>query len=187
MSTEKKSHDVCSAKLAGFLDLGIRRWLQNPDKILEPFIKPSQTVVDLGCGPGFFTLAMSKLVGESGMVIAVDLQEAMLQKMTAKMKKQGLMHRVVAHQCSETKLGVTKPCDFVLAFYMIHEVPDAAALLKEVYGMLSPGGSLLIVEPKIHVSLADFESAVKNAEAEGFKLESQPKVTGSRSALLRKS
>jgi ubiquinone/menaquinone biosynthesis C-methylase UbiE len=186
MGDRNSRHDVCSANLAWFLDLEIRRWFQDPNRILQPFIKPGQTVVDLGCGPGFFTLAMAQLVGDEGKVIAVDLQEAMLQKMTAKLTKFGLENRVVAHQCAEDSLGVKQPCDFALAFYMVHEVPDSTVLLKQINGMLTMGGKLLIVEPKFHVSRFDFLVTVRRAQAQGFELEDQPKVAFSRAALLRK-
>lgn len=71
---------VCPVGLAGTLDNSIRKWLQNPQKILSPYIKEGMTVLDLGCGPGFFSVPMAKMVGKSGRVIACDLQEGMLRK-----------------------------------------------------------------------------------------------------------
>lgn len=69
---------VCPVERAGSLDNIFRRWLQNPWKILRPYIKEGMTVLDFGCGPGYFTIAMAQMVGTSGWVIAVDLQEGML-------------------------------------------------------------------------------------------------------------
>jgi ubiquinone/menaquinone biosynthesis C-methylase UbiE len=66
---------VCSVERAGALDISLRKLLQNPQKILKPFIKEGMTVADLGCGPGFFTIEMAKMVGNNGKVTAVDLQE----------------------------------------------------------------------------------------------------------------
>ena len=77
---------VCPVERAGSLDNRIRRWLQNPRKILEPYIKEGMTVLDVGCGPGFFSIEIAQLVGKSGRVIAADLQEGMLQKLRDKIR-----------------------------------------------------------------------------------------------------
>ncbi len=66
---------ICSWKIANALDNPIRRLIHNPQKILGGYIKPGQTVLDLGCGPGVFSIAMEEMVGKSVKVIAVDVQE----------------------------------------------------------------------------------------------------------------
>ena len=70
---------VCPVERAGSLDNRFRRWLQDPRKILSPHIKEGMTVLDLGCGPGYFTIDIAQMVGKSGRVIAADLQEGMLK------------------------------------------------------------------------------------------------------------
>ena len=69
---------VCPSWLAFVLNNPLRKLLQNPEKILKGLVQEGQTAVDLGCGPGFFTLPLARMVGESGRVIAVDLQSKML-------------------------------------------------------------------------------------------------------------
>ena len=69
------SSRICSWKIAFALDNPIRRLIHDPKKILGGYIEPGQTVLDIGCGPGTFSIAMAKMVGESGKVIAVDVQE----------------------------------------------------------------------------------------------------------------
>jgi ubiquinone/menaquinone biosynthesis C-methylase UbiE len=71
---------VCPVEKAGMLDNSVRRLLQNPKKILEPYIYNGMTILDLGCGPGFFSIEIAKLLTDSGKVIAADLQEEMLDK-----------------------------------------------------------------------------------------------------------
>ena len=66
---------VCSVEISGSLDNRIRKWLQNPQKILRPYIEEGMTVLDVGCGPGFFSIDIAQMVGKSGRVIASDLQE----------------------------------------------------------------------------------------------------------------
>lgn len=54
--------DVCSYQKAWALDIWIRKYIHDPHKIVGGYIKEGQTVLDLGCGPGFFSLAMAEMV-----------------------------------------------------------------------------------------------------------------------------
>ncbi|NTV46785.1 MAG: methyltransferase domain-containing protein, partial [Chlorobiales bacterium] len=128
MSNEKQR--VCPVELAGSLDSPIRRWLQDPQKILCPYIEEGMTVLDIGCGPGFFSIGMAQLVGKTGRVIAADLQEGMLQKIRDKISGTELEKRITLHKCEETRIGVSEPVDFVLLFYMVHEVPNKEGLFR---------------------------------------------------------
>ena len=67
---------------------------------------------------------------------------------------------------------------------MVHEVPDRDAFLREVHGLLKPGGKYLIVEPKFHVSREAFEDTVEDAKKAGFRPVSFPRILGGRSALF---
>jgi ubiquinone/menaquinone biosynthesis C-methylase UbiE len=84
---------VCPSRFAGSLDNSFRRWLQNPQKILKPYIKEGMTVLDLGCGPGVFTLELASLVHESGKVYIIEpkmhVTHAAFEKMTSGMIKTG--------------------------------------------------------------------------------------------------
>jgi ubiquinone/menaquinone biosynthesis C-methylase UbiE len=92
-------HRVCSVERAGSLDNRIRRWIQDPQKILRPYIEEGMTVLDLGCGPGHFSIALAQMVGKSGRVIAADLQEEMLQKLRDKIQGTELEERITLHKC----------------------------------------------------------------------------------------
>jgi ubiquinone/menaquinone biosynthesis C-methylase UbiE len=177
---------VCPVELAGGLDNRFRRWLQNPRKILGPHIQAGMVAMDLGCGPGFFTLDLAQLVGPAGQVIAADLQEGMLQKLKDKIRGTELESRIVLHRCGEKAIGWPKPVDFILAFYMVHELPDPDAFFREVGSMLKPGGQVLIVEPPFHVSNADFEHMLRSARDSGLRPAQPPKVFLSRAVLLKK-
>ncbi len=75
---------VFSAQKADILDGKIRRLLQNPYKILTPFVTNGMTVLDYGCGNGFFSIPLSKMVGNKGKVYSVDIQKEMLDKLEIK-------------------------------------------------------------------------------------------------------
>jgi ubiquinone/menaquinone biosynthesis C-methylase UbiE len=184
--TDKKRR-ICPVARAGSLDNRIRRWLQNPQKILGPYVKKRMTVLDLGCGPGLFSIELAEMVGESGRIIAADLQEGMLQKLRDKIQGTELEERITLHKCEGDRVGVSEQVDFVLAFYMIHEVPDQIQIFKEIESILKPTGQFLIVEPKLfHVSKKAFENMVMNAKVCGFEAVEEPKVFLSRSVILRR-
>lgn len=180
-----KNH-VCPVERAGSLDLGIRRWVQNPHRILSPYVEPGMTVLDFGCGPGFFTVDLAELVGKTGQVIAVDLQEGMLERLRKKIQNNELKDRIILHQCEADRIGWSKPVDFFLAFYMLHEVPDPAGFFNEMEKILKPTGKGLLVEPPFHVSKSAFEETIRKAQNAGFVLEERPKVFLSKTALIIK-
>jgi ubiquinone/menaquinone biosynthesis C-methylase UbiE len=177
---------VCSVERAGALDISLRKLLQNPQKILKPFIKEGMTVADLGCGPGFFTIEMAKMVGNNGKVTAVDLQEGMLDIVRKKVKNSKLQNIVEFHNCLNDKIGLSETFNFILIFYMLHEVPDQSAFLREVFSLLKPDGKVLIVEPKFHVSKTDFSNSEEILKSIGFDIIEKPKVFYSRSVVIRK-
>jgi len=158
--------------------------VQNPKKILGPYIKEGITVLDLGCGPGFFSIDIAQMVGKSGRVIASDLQEGMLRKLKDKIQGTELEKRIKLHQCEENRIGVSEDVDFVLAFYMVHEVPNQEEFLNEIKSILKPNGQILIVEPPFHVSKTAFEETIRKARAAGFTPVERPKVFLSKAVLL---
>lgn len=179
------SFHICPWWLARALDNPIRRLIHNPEQMLKPYIKSGQTVLDIGCGSGTFTIAMARMVGDAGKVIALDVQNEMLQMVRTKAAKQGLESRIITYKSEPDKIGITAKVDFVLAFYMVHEVPDVDAFLKEITSLLKSHGKLLIVEPKLHVSASSFNKTLEAARLAGLKPISEPKIQFSRSMLFQ--
>jgi ubiquinone/menaquinone biosynthesis C-methylase UbiE len=183
--SERKNR-VCPVERAGTLDSRIRRWLQNPKKILRPYIKEGMTVLDLGCGPGFFSIDIAQMVGKSGRVIASDLQEGMLQKLRDKIHGTELEKRIKLHKCEEKKIGLSEKVDFILAFYMVHEITNKIEFFNELKLILKPDGRVLIVEPPFHVSKTAFKETIKKARDAGFIPVERPKVFFGKTMILKK-
>ena len=177
---------VCPLQMAGLLDNWVRRIIHNPKKIFKGLIKKGQSVLDLGCGPGTFTIDMAKMTGEKGKVFAVDLQKGMLELVEKKAGKFRVQDRIVVHQCSKEGIGLTEPIDFALAFYMLHESGNPESLLKEIFKMLKPGGKFFLVEPKMHIKKKVYLEAVESAKKIGFVVDSERKIAGSWAVVLRK-
>jgi len=181
-----RSTRVCPVEEADRLDTRFRRWMQNPKRILKPYVEEGMTVLDFGCGPGFFSVGLAQMVGESGRVIAADLQEGMLQKLSDKIKGKELENRITLHKCEEDKIGVSENVDFVLAFYIVHEVISKDKLFTEIETILKPNGQLLIVEPPFHVSKTAFEETIGKAKAAGLTEIKRPKVMFNKAVILKK-
>lgn len=175
---------ICPWWLSSILDNPIRRLVHDPESILSPYIERGQTVLDVGCGPGTFTIAIANLVGESGRVIAADVQDEMLRIVRDKAERAGLSSRIVTHKSRPETIGISEMVDFALAFYMVHEVPDTERFLREVTTLLKPNGRLLIVEPKYHVSASSFMRTVEAAKSAGLEPVSEPRIRLSRSMLF---
>ena len=100
------ARDVFSYEKAAHLDTKFRRILYRPDALAERYVKPGDRVLDFGCGPGFFTRAFAKRVGEKGTVIAADLQEEMLAIVRDKLTAESLISRVRTHRCKPDSLDL---------------------------------------------------------------------------------
>jgi ubiquinone/menaquinone biosynthesis C-methylase UbiE len=177
--------DVCSHKRAGLFDSKIRRLFQNPEKILSPYVTEGMSVLDLGCGPGFFTIELGKLVGKNGKVTGADLQEEMLFKLKRKIEGTDLENIIELHNTQKYSIGLSKRFDFILVFYMLHEVPDQNKTLNELNELLNDQGKILIVEPKGHVSKKEFEKSIELMK-QNFRISKGPKVFYSYSIILEK-
>lgn len=165
----------------------LRRLLQDPEEIVRQYVKEGMSVLDIGCGMGFFSLPLAKLVGETGKVVCLDLQEKMIKGLMRRATKAGLSDRIDARICRQDSLGVSDVAgkiDFVLAFALVHEVPDKERLFAEIYNTMKQTGKLLLAEPKGHVSKLDFETTVTIAQNAGFEVLHDLKIQRSRAVLL---
>lgn len=165
----------------------LRRLYQNPEKILGPYVREGDVVLEPGPGMGYFTLDLARLVGPTGKVHAVDIEPRMLKALERRALKAGLADRVVPHLADETGLGLgdlAGPVDFVLAFAVVHEMPDVGRFFAEIAATLKPEGRILFAEPGGHVSPAAFETECRLAAEAGLDVIERPKIPGSRAAVL---
>jgi ubiquinone/menaquinone biosynthesis C-methylase UbiE len=178
---------ICPWWLAYTFDNPLRRFLHDPYAILRPYLREGMTTIDLGCGMGFFSRAMAKIVGDAGTVISVDLQKEMLAITRMRAEKDGVAGRIRFLLAKVDDIGFTDQVDFALAFWMVHEVSDIRAFLSQVYTILKPTGTFLIAEPKMHVTRTRFEDILSCAQETGFIITATPVVWFSRSVALGKS
>lgn len=181
------SDHLCHWWYAYSFDNALRKLIHDPRALLGRYIREGMTVVDVGCGMGHFSIGMARLVGETGSVIAADLQQKMLDVLEKRAIKAGVEDRIRLHQCNKDGIGLDARADFALAFYMVHEVPDAGRLFQDLHGILTPKGKLLVAEPKMHVSRSRFADCLESARHAGFHLLDEPRIRFSQTALFERN
>jgi hypothetical protein len=77
-----------------------------------------------------------------------------------------------------------EPVDFILAFWMVHEVPDQNKFFQQLKTLLTAEGKILIAEPKMHVTAEDLNRTVDIAQSCGLQCTAKPAISFSHSALL---
>ena len=182
-------HKVCPSSCAGFLTNPLRWLIHSPGKVLDGYIRPGDTVLDFGCGPGYFTIPMARMVGDTGTVWAVDIQDEMLELTRRTAEHEGLLSRIRLHRSSSGSLDLdmSPVVSFALAFHVLHETTDQVSILKDLNRVLRPSGLLLIAEPVGIVGSREFHATVETAIGAGFTEKERPFILLSRSVLLEKA
>jgi ubiquinone/menaquinone biosynthesis C-methylase UbiE len=178
---------VCPWWFCWSFDNPLRRLFHDPERLLAPYVKTGMTAADIGCGMGFFSIGMAKLVGPGGRVIAVDLQPKMLAVLERRARRVGVADRIILHCCRKDGLGIEVKADFVLAFWMAHEVSDMRRFFAELQTLLKPDGRLLLAEPKLHVSRSSLAQTLAVCREAGLHLLDEPSVNLSSAFLFGKS
>jgi len=179
-----------SSILEGYLLASpIRRLMYDPERILRPYVERGMTVLDVGCGMGFFSLATAKLVGPNGRVVAIDLQPKMIHVLKRRATKAGLSERIDARVCQKDSLGgqdLAASVNVALVLNMIHEVSDRHRFLEQIHYMLVQKGRILLVGPRAHMSARELTATEANAQMVGFSILDRPSIKGSGATLLEK-
>ncbi len=175
---------ICPWWLAYTFDNPFRRFFHSPERMLAGYVANRMTVLDAGCGMGFFSIGLAKLVGDEGHVIAADVQQKMLNILLRRAEGAGVSDRIHIHKCEPNRLGVESAVDFILAFWMVHEVPDTRVFFRQARSCLKQEGKILIAEPKFHVSSTRFQEILDSARESGLNRAETPSIRFSRSAVL---
>jgi ubiquinone/menaquinone biosynthesis C-methylase UbiE len=142
---------------AWWLDRADRDSKQQPEHVLDVVgIHAGQTVADVGCGTGYFTVRIAKRVAPNGRVLAVDVQPQMLDLLRKRLAKEKI-DDVVTILATETDVKLpAREVDVVLMVDVYHELARPDLTMAQVKSALSPGGKLVLVEyraedPKVEI------------------------------------
>lgn len=117
--------------------------LKNPYKILRAAgLKLGQKVVEVGCGPGFFTIPAANIVGNEGVVYAVDVHPLAIDKVKKKIETKRIKNVLPIHaNASDTGLPGGS-IDLAFMFGLPYIVGGKENVISEIYRILKPGGVL---------------------------------------------
>ena len=144
-------------------------------------IKPGQVVCDMGCGNGFYTLEMARLVGETGRALAVDIQPEMLHLLDTRAKEAGITNIELIHGTQVDAKLAEGSVDLILLVDVYHEFSHPAEMLVAMRKALKPKGRIALAEfrledPKVPIKLLHKMSKkqiMKEFPANGLKLVEQ--------------
>lgn len=117
-----------------------------PAKILNDIgLKPGDTLVDIGCGPGLFALAAASVVGPRGAVYGLDISPEMIDDLKRSAASLGLTN-VRAMLTQETEAGLPRSASFYFMVNVFHELADRRAYLRNIRRSLGPRSRLVIID-----------------------------------------
>ena len=153
-------------------DNPFRRLFESPRKLVGSYVTNGQVVADLGCGPGFYTLALADLVGPEGKVYAVDSDEKAIRTVEKKADEFDCRN-IEARTSSASDLSFIKDgsVDFILAHGLLCSMAPRQheSAVKEMKRVLKPSGRAYLSAARgfySYMSQAEWEKIL-----EGFKVE----------------
>ena len=159
----------CPASFAGLVNNPIRQRYMRPvfDRI---GVQAGETVLELGPGPGLFTIEAARRAGPEGRLIAVDIQPKMIAMVEQRIQEAGV-DNVETHVASAHDLPFPDASlDRAFLVTVLSEIPDPPRALAELHRTLKPGGVLSITEEFLDPDYPFAFETVRRVEAAGFRL-----------------
>ena len=124
----------------------LRKRIMNPVKTLQAAdVKPGETILEVGCGTGFFTIPAAQMIGEQGHLIAMDVMSGYLEQVAKKVQAAGLKNvRIIKRDALDTGLE-SESVDKILLFGVL-PFPSLPLnhLLPEMHRILKPDGRIAV-------------------------------------------
>jgi ubiquinone/menaquinone biosynthesis C-methylase UbiE len=137
--------DRVSFRMMSFVHEDMYRVFRDPYKVLKAAgLRPGQEVLEVGCGPGFFTIPAAKIVGGEGRVDALDVNPLALEKVRKKLEQEGVSNvRTILADAGQTGLP-DESFDLIFVFGLGRVIGGADRLMEELHRLIRPGGILSI-------------------------------------------
>jgi ubiquinone/menaquinone biosynthesis C-methylase UbiE len=138
--------------------------LKDPYRSLETAgLKPGQKVMEVGCGPGFFTIPAAKIVGDKGLIYAIDVNHRAIKRVEEKMRKYGIDNiKPILGNAANSGLQDSS-IDLAFIFGLRYVAGGLSNLISEVYRILRSGGIL-----SFEKTTGSDEKLVEEVERVGF-------------------
>ncbi len=138
---------ACPASLSWLVENPYMNAVSGPDKIFQRLrLEKGMKLLDVGSGPGRLALPAAIFVGESGEVVALDLQSKMLEKLSVRAKDMGLDNIRIINASAGSGKTDKNYFDRALLVTVLGEIPNKHEALREIYNSLKEGGILSVTE-----------------------------------------
>ena len=157
-----------------------RKWRKPEITLKDIGLRSGMVFMDVGCGDGFFTIPAAQVVGEKGVVYAVDIDASAIEKLKDKAAEKGLKNINAEIGAAEETVFCEECADIVFYGRVLHDFRDPAKVLRNAKRMLKPAGTLVDLDwkkkptvfgPPVWIKFSEKQAAglIKTA---GFTIES---------------
>jgi ubiquinone/menaquinone biosynthesis C-methylase UbiE len=137
-------------------------------------VRPGMEIVELGCGSGYYTVAVAKAIQPAGLVFAVDIQQGMLDKLKVRMEQEGVDNIIPVLADAESEIPLDEGiADAVFSVTVLPEIPDPTKVLLQVKRLLKDDGVFVNAEFLLDPDFPLRRTVVKWARQAGFSLKRQ--------------
>lgn len=180
-------HEPFSYKHASHLLNPLRRLFLSPKKLAGRLeLRRDSKVLELGPGPGYFSLEVARRIPE-GILVLVDIQQEMLDMAKERFEKKGASNVRYLMGKADSLHAAGGPYDVVFLASVLGEVPDKCGCLREIHGVLRPGGLLSVTEIRHDPHFLPMPEVERLAREEGFHFEKSFGRSRNYTANFRKS
>ena len=130
-------------------------WLERPERASEEQpqiaidalgIKPGQTVADLGAGSGYYSFRIAPLVGATGKVLAIDIEQRMLDAIADRARREHVANVTTVHSSAQDPNLAPGSVDLLFMVDVYHELEYPYEMMTKVRAALKPGGRIALIE-----------------------------------------
>ena len=142
-STRVRMPDFAYRIVSLLHDNSILPIFRSPEKLLAAAeLGAGQSVLEVGCGPGFFTIPVAKVVGELGIIYAVDVHPAAIARVKERIES-GRIRNVTPILSNASATGLPdQSIDLAFVFGLLHIAGGIEDVISEIYRVLKPDGVL---------------------------------------------
>lgn len=151
-------------------DRTIRGLFWDAEATVAPYVASGDRVADIGCGVGFHSIALSRLVGPRGEVLLADVQREVLRRAVDRCRRDPLARAPLTPVLTDVggDLPINGELDFALVFWALHEVREPQRFWRQLVPHLRAGAKVLVAEPILHVRRQRYQDELRPAEELGL-------------------
>ena len=147
----------------------VRMYWQMPNRVLDEIgVASGNTIADVGCGIGYFSVRLAKKVGKSGIVYASDIDRGALAFLKEKTEVQNIQNLKIIEGKEDDPLLPSSVIDMVLIVNTIHLIDRPSEYLSNLKSCLKPDGYIVIIQ---------WDAGNMDTEAPNWSAEDREKYT----------